>query len=85
LLRGSGSIGQLSDIVVGQERDQQDEERANITTLRILKNRFTGDTGLAGELTYDRDTGRLSEVNGEELFGGNNVQPAATKDHGGDY
>lgn len=62
LLRGSGSIGQLSDVVIGQERDQQDEERANVTTLRILKDRFAGSTGLAGELEYNRDTGRLAEV-----------------------
>lgn len=62
LLRGSGSIGQLSDIVIGQERDQQDAERSNITTLRVLKNRFNGETGVAGELKYDRETGRLTEV-----------------------
>lgn len=61
LLRGSGSIGQLSDIVIGQERDQQDEERSHITTLRILKDRFAGSTGLAGELHYNRTTGRLHE------------------------
>jgi len=65
LLRGSGSIGQLSDIVIGQERDQQDDERSHITTLRVLKNRFTGDTGEAGELAYDRTTGRLFEVGPE--------------------
>ena len=59
LLRGSASIGQLSDIVVGQERNQQDEERRNITTLRVLKNRFSGETGLAGELIYNSQTGRL--------------------------
>jgi archaellum biogenesis ATPase FlaH len=59
LLRGSGSIGQLSDIVIGQERDQQDVETGNITTLRVLKNRFSGETGLAGELIYDNETGRL--------------------------
>lgn len=62
LLRGSGSIGQLSDVVIGQERDQQDEERANITTLRIVKDRFAGSTGLAGELEYNPETGRLAEV-----------------------
>ena len=76
LLRGSGSIGQLSDIVIGQERDQQDEERSNITTLRILKNRFNGETGVAGELAYDRETGRLLEFNSDcpltkgESYGG---------------
>lgn len=62
LLRGSGAIGQLSDIVIGQERNQQDEERSNITTLRVLKNRFTGETGEAGELEYNRETGRLAEL-----------------------
>ena len=62
LLRGSGSIGQISDTVIGQERDQQDEDRSCITTLRILKARFTGETGEAGELAYDKHTGRLHEV-----------------------
>jgi hypothetical protein len=39
----------------------QDEERGNITTFRILKNRFCGDTGVAGklELEYNKETGRL--------------------------
>jgi twinkle protein len=66
LLRGSRSIGQLSDIVIGMERNQQDEERSNITTLRILKNRFTGETGLAGELEYNPRTGRMFEVGSME-------------------
>lgn len=71
LLRGSRSIGQLSDMVIGQERNQQDEERSNITTLRVVKNRFTGETGLAGELIYDRETGRMFEAGyGEEILNG---------------
>lgn len=77
LLRGSRSIGQLSDIVVGQERDQQDEERGNITLLRILKNRFNGVTGLAGELYYNSETGRLSPLGG----GGNNVAGTSPDDY----
>jgi twinkle protein len=74
LLRGSASIGQLSDIVVGQERNQQDEERKNITLLRVLKNRFSGETGEAGELIYNPETGRLFSP-GEEAFtnGGSNT------------
>ncbi len=68
LLRGSRSIGQLSDIVIGQERDQQDAERGHITTLRLLKNRFNGETGVAGELAYSNDTGRLSEVGTLDSF-----------------
>ena len=61
-LRGSHAIAQLSDIVIGLERNQQDAESANTTTLRVLKNRFSGDTGLAGELFYNRETGRLTEA-----------------------
>jgi twinkle protein len=60
-LRGSAAIGQLSDIVIGLERDQQDEDEANKTTVRILKNRFTGETGVAGTLVYNKETGRLRE------------------------
>lgn len=59
-LRGSHAIAQLSDFVVGAERDQQGDHK-NITTLRVLKNRFTGETGEAGWLNYDPDTGRLNE------------------------
>lgn len=59
-LRGSHSIAQLADIVIGLERNQQGED-PNKATLRVLKNRFTGNTGVACELNYDRTTGRLRE------------------------
>ena len=63
-LRGSQAIAQLSDIVIGMERDQQhdNEEIRNITTVRVLKNRYTGETGPACWLKYERGTGRLTEV-----------------------
>ena len=61
-LRGSHAIGQLSDIVVGLERDQQDEKMKNVTTLRVLKNRYTGETGLSGWLRYSAETGTLEEL-----------------------
>jgi len=60
-LRGSAAIGQLSDIVIGAERDQQGDS-PDVTTLRILKNRFTGETGVATQLSYQRETGRLHEI-----------------------
>ena len=60
-LRGSAAIGQLSDIVIGLERNQQDPENSDVTTLRVLKNRWSGVTGVAGTLVYDRDTGRMTE------------------------
>jgi twinkle protein len=57
-LRGSQAIAQLSDIVIGLERDQQSED-PNVATVRVLKNRHTGRTGVAGSLKYDNTTGRL--------------------------
>lgn len=60
-LRGSHAISQLSDAVIGLERDQQDREEANFMTVRVLKNRYTGDTGIACRLEYCKNTGRLSE------------------------
>ena len=70
-LRGSAAIAQLSDIVIGLERNQQadDEKERNTTTLRVIKNRFCGLTGKAGSLLYDKETGRLKEtVDGQSLF-----------------
>jgi twinkle protein len=63
-LRGSGSIAQLSDMVLGLERDAQNENEVmrNTTSLRVLKNRFVGMTGPATYLFYDKDTGRLHET-----------------------
>ena len=63
-LRGSASIAHLSDSVIALERNQQaeDEHEANTTTLRILKNRYTGDTGIACYLHYNKETGRMSQV-----------------------
>lgn len=63
-LRGSQAIAQLSDGVIGLERNGQHEDPviANQTILRVLKNRYAGITGKAGVLQYDRATGRLHEV-----------------------
>lgn len=63
-LRGSHAIAQLSDMVIGLERNQQDddEEARNVTRLRVIKNRFSGDTGSAGLVRFDKTTGRLSEI-----------------------
>ena len=63
-LRGSGAIAQLSDMVLGLERDSQNDDIAirNTTSLRVLKNRFVGMTGPACWLYWDKDTGRLNEV-----------------------
>lgn len=63
-LRGSGAIGQLSDLVIGLERNGQAEDiqERNTTKVRVLKSRFCGITGPACKLLYSHDTGRLSEM-----------------------
>lgn len=68
-LRGSGSIAQLSDIVIGLERNGQHEDvnERNTTHVRVLKNRFAGLTGKACRLLYNRVTGRMSEIPEETL------------------
>lgn len=58
-LRGSGSLEQLSDNVFALERDQQSGDRRDLSTIRVLKCRETGDTGEADTLNYNRTTGRL--------------------------
>lgn len=63
-LRGSHSIGQLSDIVIGLERNGQADcviER-HTTYVRVIKNRFSGLTGLCTKLHYDFKTGRIKEA-----------------------
>jgi len=64
MLRGSHSIAQISDAVIAMERDQQasDPIVANTTTVRVLKNRYAGETGVGAYLLYDRDTGRMQEI-----------------------
>ena len=68
-LRGSASIGQLSDMVIGLERDAQhdDPEIRHTTRVRVLKNRFSGITGPCCDLKYDMDTGRLAEVTSSDF------------------
>lgn len=66
-LRGSQSLSQLSDICVALSRDLQGEDK-NITKLSVLKNRFSGDTGLCSQLEYCQRTGRLTETSISEEF-----------------
>ncbi len=63
-LRGSHGIAQISDTVVSMERDTQSDDpiECNTTTLRVLKCRYTGDTGACDRLLYDKATGRLTTL-----------------------
>lgn len=66
-LRGSASIAQLSDMVLGLERNGQHEDLIirNTTKVRVLKNRYNGQTGPACNLLYNKETGRMFEIEDE--------------------
>ncbi len=60
-LRGSAAIAQLSDICCGLERNGQCPDNKNKTIVRVLKNRFSGETGIACSLNYNPTTGLMAE------------------------
>ena len=66
MLRGSASISQLSDTVLALERDQQNP--ADVSTLRVLKNRYSGETGVAAQLKYDKTTCKFNETTTTPIF-----------------
>ena len=68
-LRGSQSIGQLSDCVISLERNQQSDDpiEASTTKVRVLKSRHTGDVGVATRLLYCSATGRLQEIDHHDI------------------
>jgi twinkle protein len=67
-LRGSAAIAQLSDGVIALERDQQSQSGPSTTTVRVLKNRYSGEVGVACHLDYDLDTCKFNETEPEDEF-----------------
>lgn len=58
--RGSRAIAYWSHFLFGIERDKQD--RQGVTTFRVLKDRYTGDSnGVTFGLEYDTNTGLLNQ------------------------
>ncbi len=60
-LRGSHSIAQLSDAVVGLNKSEEDPHGCNVSPVCIKNRRNGGRKGPMGTLTYDRDKGRLTD------------------------
>ena len=80
-LRGSGALRQLSDTIIALERNQQGDN-PNHVNIRLLKCRFTGETGLSGSMEYDKNTGWLVPVDGSEV---NNEETRWAEDEEEDY
>lgn len=68
-LRGSGSLKQIPDTILALERDQQaqEEDLKNLLKLRVLKCRFTGNTGLAGYVRFNKSKNILEDVDPLEI------------------
>ena len=80
-LRGSGALRQLSDTIIALERNQQGDT-PNVVQLRLLKCRFTGDTGLAGHLEYNKSTGWLEPLSS---FSGGGEEDSSSWDNNEDF
>ena len=63
-IKGSGSIKQISFDIIAFSRNMisESEEEKNTTRFRVLKARFTGNTGDAGAARYDQKTRRLKRA-----------------------
>jgi len=76
-LRGSGSLSSVPNTIIAMERNRQapNDMVANTSILRVLKNRYGGDTGVADALHYSRETGMLEatdfnvDADGDVTFG----------------
>lgn len=68
-IRGTAGVEQLANIVVKLFRDKEDPDdwRRNVTKIVIQKNRFSGITGPGVYLWYNPGTGRLVELEPEEV------------------
>lgn len=63
-IKGSGSIKQISFDIIAFARNlvAEDERERNTIKFRVLKSRFTGQTGDAGAAFYDKQTTRLEST-----------------------
>jgi len=69
LIRGSAGPEKIANIIFYLHRDKEDpdEWRRNVTKVVCKKNRFCGQTGPAAYLYYEPKTGRLSELNENQI------------------
>lgn len=80
-VRGSGGIIMFANGAIGYERNQQAEGSARlVTTMRSLKWRWTGYTGILGYTLYDEETGRTEDLDpsaAAKLLSGKDDEPEA--------
>lgn len=77
---GSSAINQIAfnTILLSRDKMAEDEFERNSTRIKIAKARRSGDTGEAGWLYYDKETGRLEE-SVDPKIGSGSVDKASNK------
>lgn len=70
MVRGTAGVEQVSNIVIRLERDKTavNDWRRNVMKTVVEKNRFSGTTGPASYMFYQARTGRLEELEDEEIL-----------------
>ena len=68
-MKGSGSLKQISAQIIALERNKHAESEAerHRVKVRVLKDRFGGDTGTADHYKFSFETGRLSNADPEHF------------------
>lgn len=68
-IRGTAGVEQLANIVIKLHRERLSEDpwRRNVVKLVVEKNRFCGRTGPGAYLHYNEFTGRLTELDKEQI------------------
>lgn len=68
-IRGTAGVEQLANIVLklNRERLSEDPWRRNVTKIIVEKNRFCGRTGPGCYVHYNEHTGRLNELDDEQI------------------
>lgn len=85
--KGSRAIGFWCHYMIGLERDQQqdNEELRKVTTLRVLKDRFTGQaTGQCVYFTYDHERGLLVQLDNNPYEKKDAAEDMGFEDYGED-
>ena len=67
-LKGSGSLKQISAQIIALERNKYSDNllERNTVKVKVLKDRFTGDTGTAARYKFNNENGRLEAVHKDE-------------------
>ena len=70
-LKGSGSLKQISAQIIALTRNKhaEDPDQRHTVKVKVLKDRFGGDTGWACEYRFNMQTGRLFSAAATELTG----------------